>query len=159
MFLKKISVVTRLISFIIFITIAVIEKNTYFLVPILLLCIYSSIDHENLFISILNFLLFIPIFFYKLKYIAEIILVLEYLYFLIIFMINYDKIYLLKKLGFKKDFIYKLLHSKEEAEEVKKSYKLSFNSFYKKNKLYIEFTKTDIIFLLFNILYLIVVIL
>lgn len=104
-------------------------------------------------------MLFIPIFFYKLKYIAEIILVLEYLYFLIIFMINYDKIYFLKKLGFKKDFIYRLLHGKEELEEVKKSYKLSFNSFYKKNKLYIEFTKTDIIFLLFNILYLIVVIL
>ena len=69
------------------------------------------------------------------------------------------KIYFLKKLGFKKDFIYRLLHGKEELEEVKKSYKLSFNSFYKKNKLYIEFTKTDIIFLLFNILYLIVVIL
>ena len=114
MFLKRINVITRVVSFLIFLIITIIEKNTYFLLPILLLCIYSSIDHENLFISILNFLLFIPIFFYKLKYIAEIILVLEYLYFLIIFMINYDKIYFLKKLGLDKDLIYKLLHKKEE---------------------------------------------
>ena len=158
MFLKKINVITRIISFIIFLLIAIIEKNTYFLLPILLLCIYFSIDHENLFISILNFLLFIPIFFYKLKYLAEIILILEYLYFLIIFMINYDKIYILKKIGLSRDMIYKLLHKKEDIAEVKKSYKLSFNNFYKKNKLYIEFTKIDIIFLIFNSLYLLVVI-
>ena len=158
MFLKKINIVTRIISFIIFLLIAIIEKNTYFLLPILLLCIYSSIDHENLFVSILNFLLFIPIFFYKLKYLAEITLILEYLYFLIIFMINYDKIYILKKIGLSRDMIYKLLHKKEDIAEVKNSYKLSFNNFYKKNKLYIEFTKIDIIFLIFNLLYLLVVI-
>ena len=158
MFLKKINIVTRIISFIIFLLIVIIEKNTYFLLPILLLCIYSSIDHENLFVSILNFLLFIPIFFYKLKYLAEITLILEYLYFLIIFMINYDKIYILKKIGLSRDMIYKLLHKKEDIAEVKKFYKLSFNNFYKKNKLYIELTKIDIIFLIFNLLYLLVVI-
>lgn len=159
MFLKKINIVTRLISFLIFLIIALIEKNTYFLLPILLLCIYSSIDHENLFISIINFLLFIPIFFYKLKYIAEIILILEYLYFLIVFMVNYDKFYLLKKLGLNKDKIYKLLHRKEDIEEIKKTYKLNFYNFYKKSKLYIEFTKIDIIYLIFTFLYLLVVIL
>ena len=158
MFLKRINVIARVVSFLIFLIITIIEKNTYFLLPILLLCIYSSIDHENLFISILNFLLFIPIFFYKLKYIAEIILVLEYLYFLIIFMINYDKIYFLKKLGLDKDLIYKLLHNKEEGKDIKNAYKLSFNNFYKKSKLYIEFTKADIIFLILNTLYLLVVI-
>ena len=134
MFLKRINVITRVVSFLIFLIITIIEKNTYFLLPILLLCIYSSIDHENLFISILNFLLFIPIFFYKLKYIAEI------------------------KLGLDKDLIYKLLHKKEELKDIKNAYKLSFNNFYKKSKLYIEFTKADIIFLILNTLYLLVVI-
>ena len=73
-------------------------------------------------------------------------------------MINYDKTYILKKLGLSKDMIYKLIHRKEDIEEVKRSYKLSFNSFYKKTKLYIEFTKVDIMFLIFNLLYLLVVI-
>ena len=59
MFLKRINVITRVVSFLIFLIITIIEKNTYFLLPILLLCIYSSIDHENLFISILNFRIFI----------------------------------------------------------------------------------------------------
>ena len=73
-------------------------------------------------------------------------------------MINYDKIYFLKKLGLDKDLIYKLLHNKEELKDIKNAYKLSFNNFYKKSKLYIEFTKADIIFLILNTLYLLVVI-
>ena len=73
-------------------------------------------------------------------------------------MINYDKIYFLKKLGLDKDLIYKLLHKKEELKDIKNAYKLSFNNFYKKSKLYIEFTKADIIFLILNTLYLLVVI-
>ena len=68
------------------------------------------------------------------------------------------KIYFLKKLGLDKDLIYKLLHKKEELKDIKNAYKLSFNNFYKKSKLYIEFTKADIIFLILNTLYLLVVI-